>query len=143
MKKSNNGSGIIWVITVIMVLSIIVVGALSFAYYTSASTINKASTMQAEMDARTAVQAVVLSLEASIGAENGVPNTVTSKTDLEINLPNEKTEVLDAYIQRTSSEELIVFVEVRYKNMRSNCKAYMFYESSQWRILNYEVGDAT
>lgn len=139
MKKDTRGSGMIWAIAVIMVLSVIVAGALTFAYYNYHSTIENTKRVQLELDSKANIEAIVYTIEQGKELDTFIPADGTHKKELSLSTPT-KSKVEVGYIERTKPKEIMIYLSLSYGNHKMEIKAYMDYINRKWQINHYDEG---
>lgn len=139
MRKEIRGSGMIWAIAVIMVLSVIVAGALTFAYYNYHSTLENTKQIQLELDSKANMQAIVHGIEQGMELETWIPEEIGQQKELSLSTPTKST-VETGYIERTKAKEIMIYLSLTYGKKKMEVKAYMDYVNRKWQINYYDEG---
>lgn len=142
MKKNIRGSGIIWAVASIMILSIIIAGALTFAYYNYNTSISNTTKIQMELDAKAAISSVVEALQQGEPLDTLVPN-VDDQKNITITLPENMIAVDTAYIKRTAEKKLMVYVAIVHADKEVKVSASLDYVNKMWVLNHYDGGQAS
>lgn len=142
MKKDTRGSGIIWAIAVVMILSVIIAGALTFAYYNYHATIHNTTKVQLELDAKSCLVSVVSAIESGKYTSDMIPNTLQEQKSFSLTVPLSSV-VKEGYIKKTKKTEIVVVLTLQKGNQETTVKAYLDFVERKWQLNHYDVGGVT
>lgn len=140
MKKDTGGSAIIWAIAAVMILTVIIIGSLTFASYSSNNSIINAKKIQLELDTKAAIDSVVTAIQQGKSLTTIIPDIGKTKA-LTITLPEQMSVIDEAYIKREEENRIIIVIQTNSTYGDNKAMAYMDYINKRWVLNHYEGGN--